>query len=113
MSKEGDSTILAFLLGGVIGAGVTLLLAPWSGKEAREKIKGAAEEAREKAETVFSQTKEKVTDALEKGKEVLEKERFNIKSAFEAGKEAYRGKKGKGEAETGKAEENAEAALPT
>jgi gas vesicle protein len=109
MSKEGDSTILAFLLGGVIGAGVTLLLAPWSGKEARDKLKGAAEEAREKAETVFSQTK----DALEKGKEVLEKERFNIKSAFEAGKEAYRGKKGKGEAETGKEEESAEAAIPT
>lgn len=34
---------------------------------------------------------------MEKGKELLEKERFNLKSAIEAGKEAYQKQKGKKE----------------
>ena len=99
MSQENDSSILAFLLGGVIGAGLALLLSPWSGRQTREKILGAAEEAKDKAEDYLNQAKERVTSAVEKGKEVLDKERFNIKAAVDAGKEAYRKEKGKAQGE--------------
>jgi len=41
-------TILAFFIGGLVGAGVALLLAPQSGKETRQKIKELADDAKEK-----------------------------------------------------------------
>ena len=104
MNREGDTKLLTLFVGGLIGVGGTLLLAPWSGKEAREKIKGAAEEAQGKVETAFSQAKDKVTGALDKGRGLLEKERFNIKSALDAGKEAYRRGKGAGVQQTGDAD---------
>ncbi len=105
MAREGDSsTILAFLLGAVVGAGVTLLMAPWSGREARERIKTAAEDARDRAEAVLAETREKVSTVIEKGKGALEKERSTIKSALEAGKEAFLKVKGKPGDEFGKEE---------
>ena len=55
-------------------------------------------------ETAFSQAKDKVTGALDKGRGLLEKERFNIKSALEAGKEAYRKGKGTGVGQTANAD---------
>ena len=80
---------LAFIIGGLVGAGVTMLLAPWSGRETREKLKDTTEDMKGKAENYYSQAIERLTKAVEKGKEVLERERFNIKSAIDAGKEAY------------------------
>jgi gas vesicle protein len=65
-----------FLLGGMIGAGVALLLAPQSGEETREmlrersiELKGRAEQAasdiRTKAETTFQEGRERFDDAVE------------------------------------------------
>lgn len=87
--------IFSFFLGGLIGAGVALLLAPKSGREAREKIKEFAGEAREKAEEVIEQVKSKVTSAVEKGKEVFEEKKSIVTTAIEAGKEAYEKEKEK------------------
>ena len=64
---SAGSVILAFVLGGIVGAGVALLTAPQSGRETREKIKELAGEARGKAEEVIEQVKGKVTSAVEKG----------------------------------------------
>jgi gas vesicle protein len=66
------STILAFLIGGLVGAGVALLLAPRSGEETRQKIKELAEEAKEKATKYTEEVKSKVTSAVGKGKELVE-----------------------------------------
>ncbi len=88
---HGDHShgFLAFVFGGLVGAGITLLMAPWSGREAREKIKTTTDDVKGKAENYYSQAIERLTAAVEKGKEVLERERFNIKSAIDAGREAY------------------------
>ncbi len=102
MAQDNDHGILAFILGGLIGAGITLLLAPWSGKETREKIRETSEEVKGKAENYYAQTIEKLSKAVEKGKEILDRERFNLKSAIEAGKEAYQKRKGKLEEEAEK-----------
>ena len=84
-----SSIFLSFLLGGLMGAGVALLLAPKSGRETRLKIRELAEEAREKAEDYAGQAKNKVSGAIEKGKGFVQEKRSIITTAVEAGKEAY------------------------
>jgi gas vesicle protein len=86
---------LAFLIGGVVGAGVALLLAPKPGEEARGKIKKLVEDVKEKAETCFDEIKEKVVSTVEKGKEVVQEKKSIITTAIEAGKEAYEKEKEK------------------
>jgi gas vesicle protein len=84
-----DSIILAFFIGGLVGAGVALLLAPQSGKETRQKIKEQADDAKEKAAKYAEEVKSKVTSTVEKGKELVEEKKSLVTTAVEAGKEAY------------------------
>ena len=90
--ESGCSTgcpILAFFIGGLVGAGVALLLAPQSGKETRQKIKELADDAKEKVTKYAEEVKSKVTSAVGKGKELVEEKKSLITTAVEAGKEAY------------------------
>ncbi len=73
------SLLASFLLGGIIGAGIAILLAPKSGKETIEKIK-------EIAGTV----KGKIASSIDSSKDILEEKKSAISAAFEAGKEAYK-----------------------
>ncbi len=98
MKEEGYGTgsiVLAFLAGGVVGAGVALLLAPQSGSETREKIKDMADDVKQKAKGYAKQTADKVTEVVHEGKDVYEKNKSYIKSAIDAGKEAYEKEKEK------------------
>jgi gas vesicle protein len=83
------SIFLSFLLGGIVGAGLALLLAPKTGRDMRRQIRELAEETRERASDYVGQTRGKVTSSMEKGKEFYEEQKSAIKSAIEAGKEAY------------------------
>jgi gas vesicle protein len=83
------AVILSFFLGGIIGAGVALLVAPKTGEETRKMIKDLAEETKEKVEDYVDQVKGKATTYVEKGKGFIEKEKNIISKAVEAGKEAY------------------------
>jgi len=76
--KEGRSFLVPFVVGGLVGAGVALLLAPKSGKELRKDIKDIA-----------SSTREKITTTIDKGKELYVEGTSAVKNAFEAGKAAY------------------------
>lgn len=89
------SLVISFFLGGLIGAGIALLLAPRTGKETREKIKGLAGEVKEKVEEVVEEIKEKVGETIEKGKDLYEEKKSILSTAIEAGKEAYRKEKEK------------------
>ena len=99
-SGHGKGTIvLSFFIGGLIGAGLALLLAPQSGKETRQQIKDLASDAKEKVSEYAEQVKEKVASTVGKGKEIYEEKKSLITAAFEAGKEAYekeKSKQGKG-----------------
>ncbi|MCX5817613.1 MAG: YtxH domain-containing protein [Proteobacteria bacterium] len=88
------SVLLAFFLGGVVGAGIALLTAPKLGQETREQIKKLADEAKQKAEVYIEDVKSKASTVVEKGKELLEKEKTVISAAIDAGKEAYEKEKG-------------------
>lgn len=87
--RSTGSIILAFFIGGLVGAGVALLIAPQSGKEIRQKIKELADEAKEKATKYAEEVKSKVTSAVGKGKELVEEKKSLITTAVEAGKGAY------------------------
>ncbi|HWR59602.1 MAG TPA: YtxH domain-containing protein [Thermodesulfovibrionales bacterium] len=83
------SIFLSFVLGGLVGAGVALLLAPKSGQETRQRIRELADDAREKAEDYVVQAKGRVTSAMDKGKNIVEEKKSVISAAVEAGREAY------------------------
>jgi len=98
MKDEGyssGSVLLSFLLGGVVGAGLALLFAPQSGRETRQKIKDLTDDVREKSAEYVNQAKEKATSLVDEGKGYYDEKKSILKSAVEAGKEAYEKEKEK------------------
>jgi gas vesicle protein len=83
------SIFLSFLLGGVVGASLALLLAPESGRETRKKIRELAEDVQDKVKNYAGEVKEKVTSTVEKGKGFVEEKKSIITTAIEAGRDAY------------------------
>ena len=73
--------LLAFLAGGLVGAGLALLYAPVSGREARERIGGLAGDLKKKTDEWTGDVKQKV-------EQFIDEERSVIKSAYDAGREA-------------------------
>ena len=78
MEKTERSLLVPFLVGGFVGAGIALLLAPKSGRELRKDIKDIA-----------SDTRDKIATTVEKGKELYVEGTEAVKHAIEAGKDAY------------------------
>ncbi|MCL2334844.1 MAG: YtxH domain-containing protein [Endomicrobia bacterium] len=89
MCDNKKDTLLAFILGGVIGAAIGILYAPRSGKETRHHLKKMGEEF---ADTV-SDLSEDIKDAGRKvyadGREKILSGKDKINEAFEAGKKAF------------------------
>jgi gas vesicle protein len=85
---SGSALVLSFILGGVVGAAVAILYAPWEGRQARGKLRDLTEEMKEKSGQLSQEWKEKAATFIEKGKEFVEQKRTVLSSAFEAGKEA-------------------------
>ncbi|MBE0603302.1 MAG: YtxH domain-containing protein [Deltaproteobacteria bacterium] len=84
MSEEkcgAGGILVAFLAGGLIGAGLAILYAPASGRETREKIGGMAEDLKKKSEQWSGDVKQKVEG-------FVEEERTVLKAAYDAGREA-------------------------
>lgn len=93
MSDKNGHTFLAFMLGGVIGAGLTMLFAPTSGEEARRRIREGVEDAGDWAYDKYSDTRDRVSDGTERMRHLVGDKKEDIMSAYEAGKDAYsRGK---------------------
>ena len=86
---NSGSVLLAFLLGGIVGAGIALLVAPQSGAETRRKIKDIADEAQKKADEFAVLAKGRVTETVDKAKGYYEDKKSAINAAVDAGKQAY------------------------
>ena len=86
---SSGSVLLSFLLGGMVGAGLALLLAPQSGPETRKKIKEFSDDMKEKAAGYMDQAKERVNATVEKSKDYIDEKKSVLTAALEAGKEAY------------------------
>ena len=80
--KRERSILLPFLVGGLVGAGMALLLAPKSGKEMRKDIKEFAIKTRDTVSTTIDTT-------IDKGKVLYEEGKTAVAGAIEAGKDAF------------------------
>jgi gas vesicle protein len=79
---------LPFLAGVVVGAGLSLLYAPKSGKELREKIGELTDDAIDKVKNYATEAQEKIISTIEDSKAVIMEKKAVLTSAIEAGKEA-------------------------
>jgi gas vesicle protein len=76
---SGAGTIItAFVLGALTGAAVALLVAPQSGEDTRRMLGDKAREGADRA-----------AGAARQGRELLNRQKDNIASAIERGREAY------------------------
>lgn len=76
--KKVRTMLVPFLAGGLVGAGVALLLAPKSGRELRKDISDLA-----------ASTGETIATTVDKGKQLYMDSTAAVKNAIEAGKTAY------------------------
>lgn len=92
MSERNGSGALWFLVGVGIGAVVGLLYAPQSGAETREILMSKAEEGRDFIRKRTRDAREQASQWAERGKEAYNTQKDQIRSAVEAGRQAYREK---------------------
>jgi len=109
MADKNDdfgSFVSGFMIGGLIGAAVALLLAPQSGEETRlmirdksielkDQVESTAGDARVRAEELAKDARARASNAQKSGQVVLEQQKSRIEDAIEAGKEAAKGAKSK------------------
>ena len=88
--SDSSSSFLWFLAGLGIGAAVGILYAPKSGRETREQILQAAEDGRAAVEARAREARQQATQWVDRGKQYVDSQKDQIRSAFEAGKAAYR-----------------------
>jgi gas vesicle protein len=75
---SGGAVAVAFMLGAITGAAVALLMAPATGEETRRVLGEKARESRERA-----------NEAARQGREFIDRQRENLTTAVEKGREAY------------------------
>ncbi len=70
-SNNTGETILAFILGGIMGAALGLLLAPASGDDTREKIADWAKKEKKKGSEYWKDAKEAISHKTDQIKSAL------------------------------------------
>ena len=90
--RNGSSGVLWFLAGLGIGAVVGILYAPQSGNETREILMSKAEEGRDFVKKRAREAREQAEQWAARGKEVINAQKDQLRSAVEAGRQAYREK---------------------
>lgn len=92
MSERNGGGLLWFLTGLGIGAVVGILYAPQSGSETREILMAKAEEGRDFVRRRAREAREQAGEWADRGREVINAQKEQIRSAVEAGRQAYREK---------------------
>jgi len=82
--------LLAFLSGAALGAVAALLLAPQTGRESREQLRGYARRAEDNLRELAGQAGEALEGVVDQGKEFVEAKKSVLREAFEAGREAVK-----------------------
>ena len=72
-NKGSGSSILSFILGGLIGASLGILFAPAAGKETREKLRVLLEQADDETRKLFEEFEEFKEKAVKGKRRVLKK----------------------------------------
>lgn len=92
--------VASFFVGGMVGAGIALLLTPQAGSMTRQLLKEASIDAKNRSEGYLSQVREKMAGVALRGKDLVAESRPLLAAAVEAGREAYRKEKEKRMSET-------------
>ena len=82
------SLVLAFLLGGALGASFALLFAPEGGPQTRTRLRGLAADLKDRTADLAEDLRDRVEDVIGQGKEVFDEKKSVLSAAFQAGKEA-------------------------
>ncbi len=90
MAEEGGGKFTYFIAGLGIGTIIGILFAPRSGEETREFLQSKAGEGREYLKRKGAEVRVQAQEYLDKGRDALAKQKENVQSAVEAGKQAYR-----------------------
>ena len=92
MNEGNDYSVgaVAFLAGALIGAGVALLLAPQSGEDTRNMLRGYAGRAKDELRERGKEAKTTLNHAMERGKEAFESAKERGKDFYESGKDTVR-----------------------
>jgi gas vesicle protein len=90
MADRDGNSILWFLAGLGVGAVVGVLYAPRSGSETRRVILDKAEEGREYMRDRAQDARSQASEWVDRGREILNQQREQFKSAYDAGRQAYR-----------------------
>jgi gas vesicle protein len=89
MSERDGNSFVWFLAGLGLGAIAGVLYAPRAGSETREALRSKAEEGREFVRDRARQAREQASGWADRGREVLNQQKEQFRSAYEAGKQAY------------------------
>ncbi|TAN62776.1 YtxH domain-containing protein [bacterium] len=89
MSNNNGSMALAFIVGGLVGAGIALLYAPASGAETRKRIRKGVGDACDLATDKYHDALESLEESAGKVRQLAEDKKADIKAAYDAGKDAY------------------------
>jgi gas vesicle protein len=90
MADNDGGGILWFLAGLGIGAALGILYAPKTGEETRQQIREAAEQSADVVKERARQAKEQAGSWADKGRDYLNAQKDQVRSAYEAGRQAYR-----------------------
>lgn len=98
--------LAGLVIGGLLGAGTMLLLAPQSGKKTREElrqgtihlrdqatetVKEKVAQAKSKAQQVTTEAREKADELQKRGRDLIVEQLDRVSNAAEAGKKAIKG----------------------
>jgi len=116
--KNGDfgAFLAGFMIGGLVGASVALLLAPQSGDETRtvirdksielyDKVEQSVKDTYDKAEQFAEDTASRADDLRRRGQVILEEQKEAVEKAVKKAQKATSRKKSAGEKEEQDSEE--------
>jgi len=88
--SSSSGVFLAFLSGAALGAVAALLLAPQTGRESREQLRGYARRAEDNLRDLAGRAGETFEEVVGEGKEFVDSKKAVLREAFDAGREAMR-----------------------
>jgi len=86
--SSSAGVVLAFLSGAALGAVAALLLAPQTGRESREQLRGYARRAEGDLRDLASCAGKTLEGVVDEGKEFMDSKKTVLREAFDAGREA-------------------------
>src|SRR6476620_7614534 len=86
--SSAAAVVLVFLSGGALGAVAALFLAPQTGRESREQLRGYARRAEGDLRDLAGRASEVLEEVVGEGKEFVDSKKAVLREAFDAGREA-------------------------